>query len=143
VAIGGTAYTYALAMEGGNTILRNTAARLSDYGVTGFYIAGIAFVASAGRRPEAVLRVLAPAGRMALSNYLIQWLVMLWLVKPYGSEPDFSTTAALLVNIAFFLLIQVPLSHWWMRRFRFGPAEWLWRSLTYSRVQPFRRAVEC
>lgn len=86
VAIGGTAYTlYALAMEGGNTILRNVAWRLSDYGVAAFYIAGIAFVASAGRRPEAVLRVLAPAGRMALSN-LIQWLVMLWLVKPTATS---------------------------------------------------------
>jgi uncharacterized protein len=34
--------------------------------------------------------------------------------------------------------IQLPLSVWWLRRFRFGPAEWLWRSLTYGKLQPMR-----
>jgi len=35
---------------------------------------------------------------------------------------------------------QVALSHWWLARFRFGPVEWLWRSLTYGRLQPTRTA---
>ena len=45
------------------------------------------------RRAAQLDRYLAPAGRMGLSNYLVQWLVMLWLVQPYpyGSEPSFST----------------------------------------------------
>lgn len=34
--------------------------------------------------------------------------------------------------------IQVPVSVWWLGRFRFGPAEWIWRSLTYGRAQPMR-----
>jgi uncharacterized protein len=34
--------------------------------------------------------------------------------------------------------VQVPVSVWWMRRFRFGPAEWLWRTLTYGKLQPMR-----
>jgi uncharacterized protein len=34
---------------------------------------------------------------------------------------------------------EVALSTWWLRCFRFGPAEWLWRSLTYGRLQPMRR----
>jgi uncharacterized protein len=38
------------------------------------------------------------------------------------------------------LPMQVLFSHWWLARFRFGPAEWLWRSLTYLRLQPMRRA---
>jgi uncharacterized protein len=45
-----------------------------------------------------------------------------------------------LLALAFFAL-QVVLSHWWLGRFRFGPAEWLWRSLTYWRVQPMRRTA--
>ena len=34
--------------------------------------------------------------------------------------------------------VLVLLSMWWIRRFRFGPAEWLWRTLTYGRLQPMR-----
>jgi len=36
-------------------------------------------------------------------------------------------------------LLQIPISHWWMKRFKYGPAEWLWRSLTYLKPQPIRR----
>jgi uncharacterized protein len=36
------------------------------------------------------------------------------------------------------ILIQIPLSVWWLRRFQFGPIEWLWRSLTYWQRQPMR-----
>ena len=35
--------------------------------------------------------------------------------------------------------VQVLYSHWWLQRFRFGPAEWLWRSITYWKLQPMRR----
>ncbi len=35
-------------------------------------------------------------------------------------------------------MLQVLLSVWWLRHFRFGPAEWLWRTLTYGRLQPMR-----
>jgi uncharacterized protein len=37
------------------------------------------------------------------------------------------------------ITLQLGLSPWWLARFRFGPAEWLWRSLTYWKRQPFRR----
>jgi uncharacterized protein len=36
--------------------------------------------------------------------------------------------------------IEIAISRWWLQRFRFGPLEWLWRSLTYLRAQPFLRA---
>jgi hypothetical protein len=45
------------------------------------------------------------------------------------------------VGVGLSLLIftlQGPLSLWWLRHFRFGPVEWVWRSLTYGRFQPFR-----
>ena len=35
--------------------------------------------------------------------------------------------------------LQIAFSRWWLARFRFGPAEWLWRSATYGRWQPMRR----
>jgi uncharacterized protein len=43
----------------------------------------------------------------------------------------------MLLSLVIYAL-QIPLSVWWMRRFRFGPAEWVWRSLTYGRRQPIR-----
>jgi uncharacterized protein len=46
---------------------------------------------------------------------------------------------ALLATFAFFGL-QVLFSYWWTRRFRYGPLEWLWRSMTYARWQPMRLA---
>ncbi|MFQ5695115.1 MAG: DUF418 domain-containing protein, partial [Terriglobia bacterium] len=39
-----------------------------------------------------------------------------------------------------FFAVQIVACAWWVRRFRFGPTEWVWRSLTYMRVQPFRLA---
>jgi len=37
--------------------------------------------------------------------------------------------------------VQLVLSRWWLARFRFGPAEWLWRALTYWHLPPMRRAL--
>jgi len=47
----------------------------------------------------------------------------------------------ILITIAIFA-VQIPLSNWWLSRFRFGPFEWLWRSLTYLKWQPMRRISE-
>ena len=42
--------------------------------------------------------------------------------------------------VAAIFLLLIPFSHWWMKRFRYGPAEWLWRSMTYLKQQPMRRS---
>jgi uncharacterized protein len=86
-----------------------------------------------------VMGVLAPVGRMALTHYLLQTVVSLciydgWGLGLVGRMPPSRCVA---LSLAIFAL-QVPLSHWWLSRFRFGPAEWLWRSLTYGRAQPLR-----
>ena len=52
----------------------------------------------------------------------------------YGRVPPW---AGLLLTIVIFGL-QIGLSVWWLGRFRYGPLEWAWRSLTYQRLQPFR-----
>lgn len=89
------------------------------------------------------LQLLAPVGRMALTNYLLQSLVWTWLfyghgLGLWGELPRWSHPLAVLL----FFAAQVACSHWWMARFRFGPAEWLWRSLTYLKLQPMRREPE-
>jgi uncharacterized protein len=45
--------------------------------------------------------------------------------------------AALGISLAVFA-VQVAWSPWWLARYHFGPMEWVWRSLTYGRVQPMR-----
>jgi uncharacterized protein len=86
------------------------------------------------------LRWLAPAGQMALSNYLLQSLFWTTLLYGYGLGlwGQLPRATHLPLALAFFAG-QLALSHWWLARFRFGPAEWLWRSLTYLRPQPMRR----
>lgn len=83
---------------------------------------------------------LAPAGRMALTNYLVQSLFWTTVFYGYGLGLWETIPRALhpVAVIAFFA-IQVLYSRWWLARFRFGPAEWLWRSLTYWKIQPMAR----
>lgn len=90
---------------------------------------------------RARLAWLAPAGQMALSNYLLQSLVCVGIFYGYGLGYFEQLPRAWqpLFVVALFGL-QVLLSRWWLARFRFGPAEWLWRSLSYLRLQPLRRA---
>ena len=86
------------------------------------------------------LQPLAPVGRMALSNYLTHTLVgiALFYGVALGIGPRGGTVAIWLTWLALFGA-QVAASGWWLARFRFGPMEWLWRSLTYGRRQPMRR----
>ncbi|HZH42896.1 MAG TPA: DUF418 domain-containing protein [Lysobacter sp.] len=82
---------------------------------------------------------LAPAGRMALTNYLLQSLVGTWVFYGYGL--DFFQQLPRAWQPLFVLTVfvaQVAFSRWWLQRFRFGPMEWLWRGLTYGRLPPLR-----
>ncbi len=85
---------------------------------------------------------LAAVGRMALTNYLMQSLICTTLFYGYG----FSLFARL--NYAWQLLVvvavwglQLMVSPWWLRRYQFGPAEWLWRWMTYRARPPMQRSA--
>ena len=86
------------------------------------------------------LTFLAPAGQMALSNYLVQSLAWTWLIygHGFGLWGQLPRSLQLMLALGFFVL-QVIFSAWWLGRFRFGPAEWLWRCLSYWQLQPMRR----
>lgn len=85
------------------------------------------------------LALLAPVGRMALTNYLLQSLAGTFIFYSYGLGLYGRVSPAGGLAIAFAIYAcQIPFSHWWLDRFRFGPAEWIWRSLTYGRLQPMR-----
>lgn len=82
---------------------------------------------------------LAAMGRMALSNYFFQTIVCTTIFYAYGLGLYGEVGAAMGIALTFAIYFaQLPLSVWWMNRFRFGPLEWLWRSLTYGKWQPMR-----
>ena len=85
------------------------------------------------------LTPLAAAGRTALSTYLTQSIVMTSIFYGWGlgCYNHMSPFAGLLLGLAFYAS-QMALSNWWLHRFRFGPVEWLWRCITYWKLQPFR-----
>jgi uncharacterized protein len=85
------------------------------------------------------LGMLAPMGRMALTHYLGQSLIGVGLFYGFGLGigPRWGLAGWGLAWLAIFTA-QIALSHWWLARFRFGPMEWAWRSLTYGRRQPLR-----
>ncbi len=85
-------------------------------------------------------RSLAAVGRMALTNYIMHSVICAVIFTGLG----FSMFGKLqryelyyvVVSIWIFQLIASPI---WLRYFRFGPLEWVWRTLTYKQIQPFKK----
>ena len=82
---------------------------------------------------------LAAAGRMALTNYLLQSIVLGFVFYGYGFGlfGRIGSAPAACIGLALYAA-QLQLSLWWLRHYRFGPFEWLWRSLAYGQRQPIR-----
>ena len=95
-----------------------------------------------GRAGAGVLKPLAIAGRMPLSNYLLQTLLGLFIFYAWGLGwwGRASPLVESLLAAALFVVVQLPLSAWWLGRFRYGPVEWLWRRLTYGPLPSRPRA---
>ena len=89
---------------------------------------------------QGLLQRFSAVGRMALTNYLMHSVILTTVfygygLGLYGEVPRFGQMGFVAVVIA----LQLVLSPWWLARYRFGPAEWLWRSLTYWQTQPMAR----
>ncbi len=107
-----------------------------------FYISAILLLI---RNPgfKKLISPFAPIGRMALSNYLFHTLIFTTIFYSYGFGlyGKFGPAKSLIFVVLMYF-IQMPLSNWWLKRFRFGPVEWLWRSLTYGKKQPMKLPKE-
>lgn len=79
---------------------------------------------------------------MAFTNYLLQSVItsVVFLGWGFGLAGRFDYAQQLIV-VAAIWAFQLVVSEPWLGRYRFGPAEWLWRSLTYWQVQPMRRGA--
>ncbi len=114
---------------------------LRDQWLTFTYVAGALLLFA--YRPElmARLRVVGDAGRMALTNYLLQIATLDVLFSGYGlGLGKIRPTIAFAMALAAFAA-EAAFSAVWLKQFQFGPAEWLWRSLTYGRIQAMQPAI--
>ncbi len=114
----------------------------ASYGALAFtafgYIALLCLFLTRGGRP--LQKALAPMGRMALTGYLASNAIGSFVFYGWGLGlmSGWSITGICLFGLAIFAGLCV-FSAVWLRFFRFGPAEWIWRSLTYGRLQPLRK----
>ncbi len=115
--------------------------RAGSLGLGVAYATGLAllFLQPAWRRR---IEVFAPVGRMALTNYLTQSVVGVAVF--YGMGLAVGPSLGYVSRLGFVALLfsfQIVFSRWWLARFRFGPMEWVWRSLTYWRREPLRSYI--
>ena len=112
-----------------------------------FYAVGVvplslAYVASIGlfwekTKGKNKWTLFAPVGRMALTNYIMQSLIAIFLFYGVGLGFGGNIGPSIFIPVAIVVFIlQVLYSHWWFRNFNYGPFEWVWRQLTYGKRLP-------
>jgi uncharacterized protein len=81
----------------------------------------------------------SPMGQMALTNYLMHSVILTSIFYGYagGQYGQISRAPQMLIVLAI-IVSQIIFSKWWLNRYRFGPMEWVWRSLTYNKMQPMK-----
>jgi uncharacterized protein len=135
--------TFVLINEGfaGPALLRSKATynEISSVLVALGHVGVVMLAARAGALPWLTSR-LAAVGRMALTNYLTHSLVCTTIFYGYGFGLFATINRTGLMGIVLAIwAVQLMVSPLWLAHFRFGPAEWVWRSLTYWRPQPMRQ----
>ena len=90
-----------------------------------------------------MLSAFAPIGRMAFTTYISQSLIFGFVFFGYGLGyfGKLGATSAITFGIMVYVF-QVLFSMWWLGRYRYGPLEWLWRTLMYGKRQPMLKFVE-
>ncbi len=98
------------------------------------------FLLSKTNAGEKGLKILQPVGKMAFTNYITHSIIGIIFFTGIGFAldrqvgPVYYTTFGLIVFI-----IQIVVSKMWLTHFEYGPVEWMWRSFTYGKRQPFRK----
>ncbi len=87
---------------------------------------------------QKLLRPLGYTGQMALTNYLLQTFISVGIFLGLGYFGKVSLAEGTLICLAIYVA-QTLFSYIWLKNFRFGPFEWLWRTLTYGYIQPMKK----
>jgi uncharacterized protein len=119
-------------------VIMSVLQQLAILGMTAAYVGTLVLLMqrSSWRR---LLAMMAPVGRMPLTTYISQSLICTALFYGWGLGWAGRVQAAGCVGIALAIFtLQVIAAHVWLRHFRFGPLEWIWRLLVYLRPSPIR-----
>ena len=130
MTLGGNPYQFPPTLS--NTLYKSLLV-VGQIGICSFYVVSIARLlqTTSGRK---VLGYLRPVGRMALTNYISQSLLCVFIFYNFGLNLIGSIGLVYVVCIAIGVLVfQVILSNIWLNFFAYGPLEWVWRSLTYRK----------
>ena len=101
---------------------------------------GLVMLACKSTLMGAVTRRLAAVGQMALTNYLMQTIICTTIFYGHGfGQFGYLSRTELFGVVVAVWIVELIWSPLWLARYRFGPFEWLWRSLTYWSPQPMRR----
>lgn len=90
-----------------------------------------------------LIRLIQPmsyVGRMALSNYIMQSVLAYWIMRTFNGYEAFSAFQCVTLVLSIYTL-QILLSKLWFRFYRFGPLEWVWRSISYMKVLPIKKVT--
>ncbi len=109
--------------------------------LTFFYISLIVLIAHKLKgKTNILLNGLQSVGRMSFTNFFLQYIVIALIMYPYGLGLNQKIFSYYLVLIAFSTcLFQILFSTIWFKYFIYGPMEWLWRSLTYMKLQSIKK----
>ncbi len=111
---------------------------MAQYLLSAGYL-GLVVCALNKQKWQKILSVFAPMGQMALTNYLTQSVILTSIFYGYagGQYGEISRAPQMLIVFGI-IAFQLFFSKWWLNHYRFGPMEWLWRSLTYKKIQPMK-----
>jgi uncharacterized protein len=126
-------------LQSWNAMIGLTGMDMSNAAMTIIYIVLFAmwFKKSKG---EKLLLKFAPYGRMALTNYVLQSIIFTFVFFGWGLGliGELRQVYTFLLALLF-IALQMLVSKWWLQHFKYGPLEWLWRSLTFFKIFPFRK----
>ena len=119
------------------SVLGLTGADLTNISMTGIILCGFLLL-YLKPGPQRFFNRLTAYGRTALTNYFLQSVIGTFIFFGWGLGLIGELRNIYTFGIAIVILIlQVAISSWWLKNFKYGPLEWLWRSLTYFKWQPF------
>ena len=104
------------------------------------YIGAVMLAVRLIKNPR-ILAPLAATGRMAFTNYILQTVICttIFYGHGFGLFGSVERTGQILIVFGIWIF-EILLSLLWLKHFRFGPLEWLWRSLTYWKLQPMKQS---
>ncbi|WHX41862.1 DUF418 domain-containing protein [Mesobacillus sp. AQ2] len=126
----------------GRTLMTDYAQDIFGGAMLAMAYALIIALLSEHRKMDRVLYPLEAAGRLSISNYLFQSIFSTMIFYSYGLGyyGDVSIFAGTMLALAIYAS-QLAVSSWWVKRFYYGPVEWLWRSGTYLKKQRFKKGA--